>query len=46
MKIKLSEIAEILSGKIIGDPDIEITGVSNIQEAENGDLTFLYIPSY
>jgi UDP-3-O-[3-hydroxymyristoyl] glucosamine N-acyltransferase len=39
--MKLKEIAEILDGEIIGDNDIDITGVSGITDAEKGDITFL-----
>ena len=46
MKIKLSEISELIGGKIFGDPELEISKLSNIQDAENGDLTFLYMESY
>ncbi len=46
MKIKLSEIADLISGKVVGKPDIQISNLSNIQDAKIGDLTFLYMPSY
>jgi UDP-3-O-[3-hydroxymyristoyl] glucosamine N-acyltransferase len=39
--MKLREIAGIIGGRILGDPDIEITGVSGINEAKPGDITFL-----
>lgn len=39
--MRLSEIAAILSGEINGDPGLEIKGVSGIQEAEEGEITFL-----
>ena len=39
--MKLKEIADIVDGEIIGDKDIDITGVSGIPEAEKGDITFL-----
>lgn len=43
---KLGQIAEVLQGKLIGDPQVEITGVNGILEAEPGDLTFLANPKY
>ena len=46
MKIKISEIAELVNGKIIGDANLEISKLSNIQDAVLGDLTFLYIGKY
>ena len=46
MKIKLQEIAKLVNGKIIGDENYFISGLAKIDEAENGDLTFLYHPAY
>ena len=39
--MKLSEIAEKLSCKLEGDPNVEIRGVAGIEDAGPGDLTFL-----
>lgn len=39
--MKLRELADRIGGRISGDPDIEITGVSGINEAKQGDITFL-----
>ena len=48
MKKTLAEIAKIVNGEVVGDKDLVITGLSGIQEAQEGDLTFLanskYIP--
>ncbi|MDI6751272.1 MAG: UDP-3-O-(3-hydroxymyristoyl)glucosamine N-acyltransferase [bacterium] len=38
--MKLSKVAEIVEGRLFGDPDIEITGVAGLDEAEAGDITF------
>ncbi|MBU0474283.1 MAG: UDP-3-O-(3-hydroxymyristoyl)glucosamine N-acyltransferase [Bacteroidetes bacterium] len=46
MKITIKEIAEFVGGKIIGDENIEIENVSKIYEANQNDLTFLYLPNY
>lgn len=46
MKIKISQIAELIGGKIVGDESQEISGIAKIEEAVQGDLTFLYHPSY
>jgi len=46
MKIKLTEIADLINGNIVGNSEITISNLSNIQDAENGDLAFLYMPSY
>lgn len=42
----LAEIAKIVDGKVVGDNDLVITGLSGIQEAREGDLTFLANPKY
>jgi UDP-3-O-[3-hydroxymyristoyl] glucosamine N-acyltransferase len=39
--MKLRELADRIGGRISGDPDVEITGVSGIDEAKEGDITFL-----
>ncbi|MBN1870162.1 MAG: UDP-3-O-(3-hydroxymyristoyl)glucosamine N-acyltransferase [Candidatus Omnitrophica bacterium] len=48
MKKTLAEIAKIVNGEVVGNKDLIITGLSGIQEAEEGDLTFLanlkYLP--
>lgn len=46
MKISLRELARLLDGKVLGDGDVEITGVSGIKEARPGDITFLANPKY
>ena len=46
MKIKLREIAKLVSGKITGDESSVINGLAKIDEAKNGELTFLYHPAY
>ncbi len=46
MKIALKELAKLLDGKVIGDGDVEITGVAGIKEARPGDITFLANPRY
>ncbi len=39
--MKLREIASLIDGRIIGDKEIEITGVSGISDVKEGDITFL-----
>lgn len=39
--MKLSEVAEIVGGKLFGDPDIEIKGVAGLEEAGPSDITFI-----
>ena len=44
--IRLSEIAALVGGKLIGNADVIINSVAKIDEAEKGDLTFLYLSHY
>jgi len=46
MKITVKEIADFVGGKIIGDETFTISNVSRINESEENDLSFLYIPTY
>lgn len=46
MRIKLKEISERLEGDLSGDGDIEITGVSGINEAGSSQITFVANPKY
>ncbi|MFQ5579764.1 MAG: UDP-3-O-(3-hydroxymyristoyl)glucosamine N-acyltransferase [Nitrospiria bacterium] len=46
MEMSLSEIARMLDGRVIGDPHLRITGVSAIEEAKPGDITFISNPKY
>lgn len=46
MKISIGEIASLINGKISGDETVIINNVAKIEEAAQGDLTFLYLPAY
>ncbi|MCM8772661.1 MAG: UDP-3-O-(3-hydroxymyristoyl)glucosamine N-acyltransferase [Candidatus Omnitrophica bacterium] len=46
MNKTVREIAEIVGGKIIGDENVVITGISGIKEAKPGDLTFIANKKY
>jgi len=46
VEIKISQIAELIGGKIEGDSEITINNLARIDEAKKGDLTFLYLPVY
>lgn len=46
MEITLKEIAEFVDGKLIGNEKIVIKNLAKIEEAQLGDLTFLYLPAY
>ncbi|MDP8213026.1 MAG: UDP-3-O-(3-hydroxymyristoyl)glucosamine N-acyltransferase [Candidatus Zapsychrus exili] len=48
MKKTLAELASIVGGKVVGDEKLVITGLNGINEAKEGDITFVsnskYIP--
>ena len=46
MSFTIKEVANFVGGKISGDESISISEVARIEEAQKGDLTFLYHPSY
>ncbi len=46
MRKTLQEIAEFIGGEVVGDGDIAITGVAGIEDAGEGELTFLANPKY
>ncbi len=46
MKFKAKQIAEILDGEILGNPEVEVSKLSKIEEGESGSLTFLSNPKY
>jgi UDP-3-O-[3-hydroxymyristoyl] glucosamine N-acyltransferase len=46
MKFTAEQIAGILEGDIIGDPNIEVSRLAKIEEGSKGSLTFLANPKY
>ena len=46
MSFTIKEAAYFIGGKISGDESISISKVARIEEAQKGELTFLYHPSY
>ena len=42
----LGELAQLTCGKLIGDPDMVIQGVSSLEDADEGDIIFAESPSY
>ena len=41
MKISLGQLAELVHGKVIGDPEIAITSAKGVDDAGTGDITFI-----
>ena len=46
MKFTANQIAGILEGDIVGNPDVEVSKLSKIEEGTIGSLTFLANPKY
>lgn len=46
MKFTAAQIAEILEGRIEGDPEVEVSELAKIEEGSKGSLTFLSNPKY
>lgn len=41
LKLKLSDVARLVKGEVIGNQNRIITGVSSLEDARGGDITFL-----
>jgi UDP-3-O-[3-hydroxymyristoyl] glucosamine N-acyltransferase len=46
MEFSASQIADILNGEIVGNPDTKINSLSKIEEGKIGSLSFLANPKY
>ena len=46
LDFKIKKIAEIFDAKLIGNKEVKITGISDIENAEKGDITFLSNEKY
>ncbi len=46
MKFKVQQIADLLEGEIIGNPEAELFKLSKIEEGTQGSLSFLSNPKY
>ncbi len=46
MKFSALQIAEILEGDIVGNPNVEVSKLAKIEEGTEGSLTFLANPKY
>jgi len=42
----LKEIAAVINGEILGDPNFPVTGINEIHKVEEGDITFVDHPKY
>ncbi|MEX1189386.1 MAG: UDP-3-O-(3-hydroxymyristoyl)glucosamine N-acyltransferase [Bacteroidia bacterium] len=46
MEFTAQQIADLLQGSIIGDPEVKVNRLAKIEEGEPGSLTFLANPKY
>ena len=46
MRRRLKELAEWVGGKVLGDEEVQIHGVASIEEAQEGQITFIANPKY
>jgi UDP-3-O-[3-hydroxymyristoyl] glucosamine N-acyltransferase len=46
MEFSAGQIADLLNGRVDGDPDVKIYNLSKIEEGESGTMTFLANPKY
>jgi len=46
MEYTLRELAELLGCQLVGNPETKVKGVAEIQNASEGDITFLANPKY
>ncbi len=46
MKKKLKELAEWVQGTVVGDGEVEVHGVASIEDAGEGEITFVANPKY
>src|ERR1035437_3456421 len=46
MNLLLQEASDFIGGKITGNRNLLINNLAKIEEAQSGDLTFLYMPAY
>ncbi|MFB3885516.1 MAG: UDP-3-O-(3-hydroxymyristoyl)glucosamine N-acyltransferase [Thermodesulfobacteriota bacterium] len=46
MKKRLKELAEYVGGTVIGEDQVEISGVAAIEAAQAGEITFIATPRY
>lgn len=46
MELKVSDIAEQLSGTVAGDGQVVINGINGLDKAANGEISFFFDPRY
>jgi UDP-3-O-[3-hydroxymyristoyl] glucosamine N-acyltransferase len=46
MQLALGQIAELVGGRVIGDPDLKVSGIGSLDDAVEGQITFLANPKF
>ena len=46
MEFSASQIAGLLNGQVVGNPDVTVSGLAKIEEGVSGSLSFLSNPKY
>ncbi len=46
MQITAAQLCQLLNGKIVGNPEIKVSGPGKIEDAKQGEITFLANPKY
>ncbi len=46
MQLSLGQIAELVGGRVIGNPDLLMSGIGSLDDAVAGQITFLSNPKY
>ena len=46
METGLSQIARLVEGQIVGDPNLQISGINTIDDAQDGELAFIASPQF
>ena len=46
MKKNLKELAQFVEGTVVGDGEVEISGVASLETARSGEITFIAHPKY
>lgn len=46
MQLALGQIAELVGGRVIGNPDLKVSGIGSLDDAVEGQITFLANPKY
>lgn len=46
MKVTAQQIADVLEGKVEGNPEVEVSSLSKVEEGKEGSISFLSNPKY